>query len=608
MKYFLLIINLLIIVSTANAADDIRVSAAIAEGDIYVGQPFQYQVIIEGYRQGAEIDLSPLQPWSPKKAGERDFSSERITIFNGRQRRIIEKKYVVAYNLIADQAGKIILPPLSVTIKGKAYATNPVSINSLELGKTDSIQLEMIASQTTCFVGQPVTVTINWYLDRDIGEYILNVPFLNMTESFTIEDILPVQKAGHKMVEIVINSQKIVASMHAATYQNHNYTAITFQKIIIAKHPGSHTLEAPRASCDLAIGTNNRNRNSIFQNRRKYRRFQAVGKPVSLEVQELPNEGKPEGFSGLVGQYSIDAQASPTQVNVGDPITLTVEIKGDLLKSVDMPDLKVIDEFEENFKIPKEQAAPKTNRNTKKFTQTIRADNDRIKEIPPIELNFFDVDQGRYVTIESDPIPLEVAPTHVVTADQAVGNEVTVVKQSEIEVVKHGIAANYEGPDIYRNQSFNALAAITQPFYLSLYLAPLLLVLLALIARLLSTQSPLRQKEKRRANALRNALSELKQLKGRKKTAAKEAALKIGDIFRTFIADSHDKKSESLTPGDCRTLLTSSNNSPEKIERFCKLLEQSDNSRYGGDPDTFQTPDYPEIANLLKKINHDALR
>ena len=50
--------------------------------------------------------------------------------------------------------------------------------------------------------------------------------------------------------------------------------------------------------------------------------------PLKLTVLPLPEEGKPSGFYGLVGQYTISASATPTKVNVGDPITLTVKVGG----------------------------------------------------------------------------------------------------------------------------------------------------------------------------------------------------------------------------------------------------------------------------------------
>src|SRR6516162_9933180 len=46
-------------------------------------------------------------------------------------------------------------------------------------------------------------------------------------------------------------------------------------------------------------------------------------------VEEPPVAGRPADFSGLVGFFRISTSASPTEVRVEDPLTLTVRITGD---------------------------------------------------------------------------------------------------------------------------------------------------------------------------------------------------------------------------------------------------------------------------------------
>jgi hypothetical protein len=54
----------------------------------------------------------------------------------------------------------------------------------------------------------------------------------------------------------------------------------------------------------------------------------AISNEVTLHVLALPTEGRPEGFSGLIGSYRVQASAvsSPAQASVAD--TLRVEISG----------------------------------------------------------------------------------------------------------------------------------------------------------------------------------------------------------------------------------------------------------------------------------------
>ena len=131
-------------------------------------------------------------------------------------------------------------------------------------------------------------------------------------------------------------------------------------------------------------------------------------------MKPLPTENQPEGFYGLVGSYTISAQASPTDVSVGDPITLTLRIGGSpYLKPVRWPALEKVPALADNFRIPSEKASPELVQGHKTFIQTIRAKNNTVTEIPPIPLVTFDPQTGSYRSVASEPIPLTVAASHV---------------------------------------------------------------------------------------------------------------------------------------------------------------------------------------------------
>ena len=49
---------------------------------------------------------------------------------------------------------------------------------------------------------------------------------------------------------------------------------------------------------------------------------------VKLKIKPLPESDKPDNFAGTVGRFTMDVLAKPTEVNVGDPITLSINIRG----------------------------------------------------------------------------------------------------------------------------------------------------------------------------------------------------------------------------------------------------------------------------------------
>ena len=56
--------------------------------------------------------------------------------------------------------------------------------------------------------------------------------------------------------------------------------------------------------------------------------IQARTEPRPLQVQALPREGRPANFSGAIGQFSLDAAATPNQAASGEPVTLNLTVEG----------------------------------------------------------------------------------------------------------------------------------------------------------------------------------------------------------------------------------------------------------------------------------------
>jgi len=55
--------------------------------------------------------------------------------------------------------------------------------------------------------------------------------------------------------------------------------------------------------------------------------IEASTEPVAIEIQPLPT-GAPAGFKGAVGQFTLESRMVPEQVNEGEPITWTLNLKG----------------------------------------------------------------------------------------------------------------------------------------------------------------------------------------------------------------------------------------------------------------------------------------
>ncbi|MBN2588299.1 MAG: protein BatD [Sedimentisphaerales bacterium] len=554
---------------SGNAFAQVRVSAQVdSSTDIYVGKEFSYQIVIEGTGSIGQPDMSSIQQYNP-----RGPSTSRQSInTNGALRSFV----VLGYNLTAVKEGEIQLPPVTVPVDGKKYQTNPVRINVVKPGTTDRLDLEVELSEKQCYVGQPVIMTVKFYVMADIGDFNFNIPAFT-SDDFYIEnpDTVNPQARDFNLGNGIIAS----VSQYRTTHNNREAILVTFSKVLIPKHSGVINIGPTSVSADVAVG---RARSSdifgdFFGSNVQYQRFMVSSKPLELKVLSLPGQGKPDSFYGLIGNYSIESSATPTEVSVGDPITLNIKIGGNkYLKPIQWPKLEQIPEFDKNFKIPSEQASPVLENGYKVFTQTIRANNDKVTEIPSIPLAYFDADKGTYVTAKTKPIKLEVSPTKILTGSDLLGTDFSPVNK-EIEAVKQGLSANYQDMDALQSHDFSPIAAIVSPGYLVLWASPLAFLLFSAFTKIYNNTSPEKQLQKQRRGASGKAISQLKSLS---LSGSPEHIEQLARVLKQYIGDRFNKTAGSLTSNDCYEAIVHASGDTETAQQFKNIIADCEASRY----------------------------
>lgn len=142
---------------------------------------------------------------------------------------------------------------------------------------------------------------------------------------------------------------------------------------------------------------------SMFQ-RTQTRPVDVPVEKVTVNVRPLPQDGRPDSFNGAVGRFEFTASAKPVSVQVGDPVTLQMVIRGDgNFDRVMMPPLP----FEDSFRLFGDPVR-KQNDGAVVFEQVISPRSADLTEIPAIPFSFFDTESERYRTLQSAPIPVTV--------------------------------------------------------------------------------------------------------------------------------------------------------------------------------------------------------
>jgi hypothetical protein len=574
-----------------SACAQVRVYAKVDSAtDIYPGDSFIYSIVIEGGDKAAEVDLRPIAKYNPRPTGNQ--SSVQII------GRTTTTTYTMNYSIAASRPGTIALDPVTVTVRGKRFTTNPVEVTVSKPGSTDKLKLECLFSEKKCYVGQPIIMTVKWYIMAAVRNSVFNVPVFE-SRDFYFEDLSETGAARRGQMYSINNVPVLITEEHKQI-KGVRTGIISFKKVLIPKRSGRLLLDPVSVTTNVAVGRV-RTRDIFNRYRTKYERFSVSSDPIELEVLALPQQGRPRQFYGLVGRYTISAAAKPTTVSVGDPITLTIRVGSDAyLKAVQWPALEQVPKLAAKFKIPSEKSPATIENSFKVFTQTIRASDPNITAIPAIPLVYFDPDQGRYVVARTDPIAISVTPTKILTSADLQGLDFTPVNK-EIEAIKQGLSENYIGHDVLENMSFSPLAAVFSSGYAALWSLPFAALVFSCLFRLFAHTSPERAAAKRRRTAAGRVAKQLKKLAV---APAEQRHELLVSAMKQYIGERFDKTAGSLTPYDCQQAIVSATGDSQAADQYCDIIADCEATRYASvraDMDTEQVKKAIDLVRTVEK-------
>ncbi|MBN2216407.1 MAG: BatD family protein [Pirellulales bacterium] len=183
----------------------------------------------------------------------------------------------------------------------------------------------------------------------------------------------------------------------------------------------------------------------------------AIAPRLDVDVKQVPEAGRPASYLGAIGRFDWSAELRPATCRVGDPITLTLTLRGrGSLDATTPPDLAEMPTVAVNFKTY--EGTREVKGNTCQFTYTLRPLNENITEFPPIAGSYFDVATGRYVTLETKPIPIDVKKADPLADAQIIGPAGGNRTSGELKVQSEGISANITDPAQLRDQSVHVEA------------------------------------------------------------------------------------------------------------------------------------------------------
>lgn len=143
--------------------------------------------------------------------------------------------------------------------------------------------------------------------------------------------------------------------------------------------------------------------------------------PTTLNIEALPSPAPP-GFSGLVGDFTMQSAIDKAQLPVGGSITWTIALKGDgSLEGFSLPKSKMPDSVRvyDGSQLVDATMADREYLAKGYFSRVIVPVQTGTLQLPPIDIVTFSPSKGEYVTLRAEASPIEVVAGTATDADLA---------------------------------------------------------------------------------------------------------------------------------------------------------------------------------------------
>ncbi len=387
-----------------SSARAVTFSASLDRTTLRVGE----QTVLTLRFDGGQPSGVPRLPNVPSLQIQFAGQSQQFSIINGQR----TASFLLTYSVTPAAPGEFTIPGFNVPVGGVMLPSQPLALKVLpanaKIPDTEAFRqftfVKIRAGKTNAYVGEPFPLEVRLYFTGG-GEF--QMPSLR-GDGFTLAPFQHQQ--GQEQVG------------------NSVYRFLLFRSVATPVKAGKLALGPAQCAFNLHLRTAG---NDVFDLFNRGVRAQAVtilSEPLDIQVQPLPNEGRPANFDGAVGNFVMSASASPVDVAVGDPVTVRVQISGrGALDGVRMPPLELGEAFKSYpATVTTEQPDPLSMTGLRKLEQVVQPQSADVKELPAFAFSFFDPDARTYRTLKHAATPLRVraaaaaqAPTVVMTTTNA---------------------------------------------------------------------------------------------------------------------------------------------------------------------------------------------
>lgn len=582
---------------------------AQAPSQVIAGKPFQLTYTVNQRARDLKApDFGDLD----YIAGPYTSQSSSTSFVNGKRTSTFTLTYT--YTLMGNKAGKYTLQPATIRVDGQEYTSNGVQITVLppdeepaaaqggstqqqsrqqETGSVsqDNIFMRTIVSKT--HVHEQEAVLLSYKL------YFAGVDVAQFTNNTKIPEFTGFLKQELEQGEIQTELEH---------YNGRNYqTATVYRTLLYPQHSGEIKIDAAQFEAVLRVQVRQQVR-SIFDD--FFGSYTNVTKALTapgviIYAEPLP-KGKPAGFSGGVGRFSMTSEITGTEMKTNEAVTVKINIQGagnmKLLKTpaIDWP---------EGF----ETYDPKVTNNFK--TGTTGMSGSKSIEylaipraagkytVPAVKFAYFDTQEKEYKTLTAGPWELNIERGAGDKEQEAVVQNY--VGKEEIRQLGTDIRYIHNAEPQYRKSGRKSYSRTT---VVLCYLLPLLIAaaLFVIFRRQIRENADITRRRYKKANKVaQKRLREAQRLmQGTDDAAFYEA---VERAAWSYLSDRLSIPTAQMNKDNIASILHDKKVSEELIAEVREVLSTAEFARYAPAGDNAKEELYNRTAELINNLENSKI-
>ena len=575
---------LVLLLSVQSVVAQVTFKTAVSKTELGLNERLRIEFSID--RQGGDDFTPPDFKNSKVLAGPSQSSS--FSSINGKTSYKLTYTYVIQ----PTAKGTFTIPSATVSYEGELIKSNTVRItvsDAIEIPEDpddprfiaqQNIHLIAEVSDMTPYVGESISVVYKLFVD--INE--VNVQNTREASSPSFNGF------WNQNIEV----KKWVAKN--GTYGGKPHRFVIVRKTVLIPHKAGK-LEIEPLEMEITAGVPIGRRDFFGNMLMNDVNFTLTSGRKTINVKELPSDGKPFNFTGAVGDFEFTVTPNKTELKSNESAQIKVELKGEgNLKLVKLPGIETSNGLE--VYDPEHKEKIRTTLSGLKgsvFDQYAVVPQARGKfKIPGVSFSYFNPKEEKYYSVNTAPIMLNALSGVELSDENVVSNKQAVISnEGDIRYIhlKSDFVSTVEDEEFFGSDLFYLLMIL-----------PLLSIPLGIFIgkKKLERDSDIVGNKRRKADRLaRKFLSQ-----ARKELGKKEAFyIALEKALHNYLKAKLHVETSEISIEKIADILKKKQVDQSTIQEFSKVLENCDYARYTPSTDVMMKQEYENAKMAIAKID-----